>query len=451
MNKEYRSSCVLYVTATCNLACKYCYIDKTPILKEIDQLLTNSYKDDYYFNFMKEMFNQEKLDSIEFWGGEPSYGLERAIPTIKKAIKYFPNLRNFMFSTNLTANNCVENIINFYKQIITFDNRKFIFDLQLSLDGPPEINDYNRGNGTTKKFSENFAKLVYEINKNFSNNQNIQINSHFKPTLDSKNIKDLQTEEKVYNYFSFLETYKFIFEKYNYLNNFTFNPGLPNTATPSPHTTEEGKEFANFCKLINKIKYESKYHFKFYKDIMPFYSFSCYKKNYETLYHGYGTCGTGKEILGLLPNNLISVCHNGFVELIKDFKENIKNNNSILINNFFNFTTQKKNYLILTKDEYKTYEKEMEAFYQPKAKFQITEMASLIRQMAELGQIDEKYSNNKEAVKAAQFIQDSTCSCMRDNLACTGSHYLFQLGLIRLFLNGAREEILRYYDIPTTK
>ena len=46
----------------------------------------------------------------------------------------------------------------------------------------------------------------------------------------------------------------------------------------------------------------------------------------------------------------------------------------------------------------------MEAFYQPKAKFQITEMASLIRQMAELGKKKKKYSNNKEAVKAEREL-----------------------------------------------
>ena len=63
-HKNNRSVCILYATATCNLKCKYCYIDKTPILKEIDNILVESYKDDYYFNFMKDMFYQENLREV---------------------------------------------------------------------------------------------------------------------------------------------------------------------------------------------------------------------------------------------------------------------------------------------------------------------------------------------------------------------------------------------------
>ena len=80
------STCVLYTTATCNLNCNYCYIDKGPILQKIDKLLEDSYKDDYYYNFIKKIFNKENLKRIEFWGGEPSYGLKRSIPTVIKTI-----------------------------------------------------------------------------------------------------------------------------------------------------------------------------------------------------------------------------------------------------------------------------------------------------------------------------------------------------------------------------
>jgi hypothetical protein len=61
--------------------------------------------------------------------------------------------------------------------------------------------------------------------------------------------------------------------------------------------------------------------------------------------------------------------------------------------------------------------------------------------MAAAGQIDKKYADSKTAVEGAHFIQDVTSSCMRDNIGTTGSKYLYQLGFIRLFLNGAKEEI----------
>jgi hypothetical protein len=68
-------------------------------------------------------------------------------------------------------------------------------------------------------------------------------------------------------------------------------------------------------------------------------------------------------------------------------------------------------------------------------------MSAVIRQMAQLNQIDKKYCDNKFAVEAAHFIQNVTSSCMRDNLGTSGTKYLYQLGYSRLFLNGAKEEI----------
>jgi len=51
-----RHSLVLYTTATCNLNCKYCYIDKNSALTKIDDILEESFKGDYYFNFAIEIF-----------------------------------------------------------------------------------------------------------------------------------------------------------------------------------------------------------------------------------------------------------------------------------------------------------------------------------------------------------------------------------------------------------
>ena len=60
---------------------------------------------------------------------------------------------------------------------------------------------------------------------------------------------------------------------------------------------------------------------RFYKNIIPYGSPLkpyCSNVNYED---GVGACGSGCIILGLLPQNKISVCHNGFVELLEDYKK----------------------------------------------------------------------------------------------------------------------------------
>lgn len=54
-NKE-RKVAVLYTCGTCNLNCRYCNIDKSPILIDIDKQLEESFKGDYYFNQFKKYF-----------------------------------------------------------------------------------------------------------------------------------------------------------------------------------------------------------------------------------------------------------------------------------------------------------------------------------------------------------------------------------------------------------
>ena len=439
-NNPNRKTCVLYATATCNLNCKYCYIDKTPILKDIDKILTDSFKDDYYFNFMKEVFNKNSLEEIQVWGGEPSYGLVRTLPTILKAIDYFPNLSRFMFSTNFTTPTCVEDTINFYQAICErAPERQFYFDLQLSLDGPTEINDFNRGQGTTDKFTKNFCKFISKIGDFLDSHKNIYINAFFKPTLDGNNIMNLKTKQDIINYYSFLESYKIIFDKNLISSQIEFQATVPNTATPSPHTQEEGIAFANLCRNIKELYIENPNQFKTYISVMPFAYLS--KRPFNNgLCGGYVTCGTGDSVVGLLPNRLISGCHNGFVELMETYKND--NRDSLLENRFFNKPNQ--NILIFDEEAYASYEKQVAHFYHPDSKFQISEMASLICTIANVGQIDEKYKDYEKAIDAAHFIQERTSSCMRDNILTTGSKYVFASGFIRLFLNGAKEEIEEY-------
>ena len=49
-DENLREVAVFYPTATCNLKCRYCGIDKNPILLQIDDALGESFEGDYYFN-----------------------------------------------------------------------------------------------------------------------------------------------------------------------------------------------------------------------------------------------------------------------------------------------------------------------------------------------------------------------------------------------------------------
>ena len=128
---ENRDCLILYTTAVCNLNCKYCFIDKNPSLKTIDEYLDESFMDtpDYYFNFAKKMVLQDKLKSMQFWGGEPFLAMHRAYYTVEKCIEYYPNLQEFMASTNFVSKEFFNEFYGFLKVLSKFPNRNFTYNL----------------------------------------------------------------------------------------------------------------------------------------------------------------------------------------------------------------------------------------------------------------------------------------------------------------------------------
>lgn len=452
--KSERGICVLYATATCNLNCRYCYIDKSPILKQIDDMLDQSFQGDYYINFMKEMFDRDQLFEIQIWGGEPTYGLHRLIPTVTAAIDYFPRLFRFTLSTNLTTTTVVDDLYEFWSICKHFPNRSFQFDLQLSLDGPIEINDYNRGQGVTEKFNKNFVKLLEVFNKMNKEIPNLSIAIHTKATLDPSVIYKLQTKEDIIAYYHFFEIYKDIFDSSNGNMKVSFMTPPPNFATPALATSTDGKYYAKTCRLIREIQNDdmSKY-FKHFRNIMPFKQPD---KPYisQEYCHGCHFCGSGKIILGLLPNHLISACHGGFTDLLAEYKKNAVAKYSQEESwqgkeadmSMFLFNSTDKYELVYTKEDYEKIYEPAVRFMNEESTFSVVELASLIRTVAMAQQIDSKYINEEEAIRAAHFLHEIWCGCMRDNLAVSGSKFLFQVGFIRLMLNGAMEEVLALYD-----
>ena len=442
-----RNHLVLYTTATCNLNCVYCYIDKNPALVKIDEALDESFKGDYYFDFTREMFpNQNQLHGVEFWGGEPTLRLDRAYETVEKLINYYPNLNNFFMSTNFTGDNWYEQFGGFIKLLQKYKNRRFSFNLQLSLDGPEYINDAQRGKGVTKKFREHFENYIEMLNDMLSApDNNVQVIAQFKPTLTSDLIrKMIESKQNIIDYYKFFDEYKIYFNNHIKLNRQVADLMLtiPNTASPSPHTQQDGLDFALYCKYCKEITQENKNgagYFKYFDTLMPYRP--RYAVNYDSKSYAQtcGACGSGRFVVGLLPYHYISTCHNGFVNLITEYKkESMKKKGSALD---FRLFMDQSDYMTRTVESYKQYEKNVAFAYDSCSGLKLANIASMISLLGKNKQIDEKYANPREAQKAALFIQASTAYCFRDNVAMTGSAGMFHLGILRLLLNGAKEVI----------
>ena len=79
-----RNTAVFYTCGTCNLNCRYCNINKHPILSIIDKELEESFRGEYYFKRVKEYFpRKDMLTDFETWGGEPFLHMDRFYPVLK--------------------------------------------------------------------------------------------------------------------------------------------------------------------------------------------------------------------------------------------------------------------------------------------------------------------------------------------------------------------------------
>ena len=341
-----------------------------------------------------------------------------------------------MTSTNFTTSTFFEEFYGLLNVLGKYKTRNFEFDLQLSIDGPENLNDFSRGNGVTKNFIQHFDEMLRTAPKMVP--PNVTLTWHFKGTLDSHSIAELQTKEAIINYYKFFETFYEKMEKVKTMN-FTYFPTIPNTACPSPHTQDDGIRFANLCKLCRQI--EKEHIFKYHTYITPFAAREHYKK-FKTYKCAGGICGTGKFCVGLLPYDMISCCHNGFVDLISDYKilSNQNKSNTILEFKFF-ANDKERNRMVFPKEQLAIYERQIENFYHPNTTTRIANIANLINLLARTRQIDEKYQDRKLAMEAAYYIQESTSYCIRDNLNVTGSIALYPVGLLKLLLNGARDYI----------
>lgn len=438
MQKD-RETLVLYTTAVCNLNCSYCYIDKNPALKKIDDILDESFKGDYYFDFTKRMFpRQGQLKRIETWGGEPFLRMDRVYGTLHRIIRHYPFFEEMHSSTNYAFPDWPEQFFGLMEQFGQYPDRRFKYLLQLSSDGPQYITDKGRGAGTSAQCMKNFKTLVDGIGNRLP--PNVELTVTFKPTLDLESTKLLCDEVKLIEYYQFFEGLVEMLWNLGYSNIRAFLP-VPNTACPSPVTKEDGILFAELCRLCRKIERENieRGHFKYYQCITPFAT----NTGEQPLTYQYPnfTCGTGRTIIGLLPGEMISACHNGFVDLASDYKKQVTANHGESTIDFGMFLNDNPMKLTMDLKNFETYERQAECYACPNTTARLSNIVSMINILAYAGQIDERYKSQEEALNAGIFIQSHTAYCIRDNYNTTGMMAAVPVGLLKLLLNGAKEHI----------
>ena len=442
-NKQ-RSVAVVYSCGTCNLNCRYCTIDKNPVLAEIDKELEESFKGDYYFNRIKEYFpRKDQLRQLETWGGEPFLHMDRVYPLVRQLIEYYPYFKTMYSSTNFSYDTWLDQFMGLMNVFGEYPYREFKYILQLSVDGPEYINDANRGIGVTKRCIANFDKLINLIRcEQFPKNVTLHIT--IKGTWDGDCIIKLNDKQKLIEFFQFYENA--YIDKVVQLKNpkITTDCEVPNTAMPSPTTKQDGINFANLVRLCREIEQENltEHYFKYYTNITP-YDSGCWRCNDCDHFTGdIGQCGSGKGMVGFLPHNMVSACHEGFTLLVDKYKdfaaERSDKNLTVTLNKFFELQATP---MCLTDDQYIEHERKM-SYIDFDAPSQTSNTTTMIMALALAGLIEPKYLDEREALYAAKYILANTSFCIKVNYATTGSFVIEPTSLYILILNGA----LQYID-----
>lgn len=215
---------------------------------------------------------------------------------------------------------------------------------------------------------------------------------------------------------------------------------IPNTAVPAPTTKEDGQIFAQVCKKCREIEEENKIHryFKYYTRITPFSR----DDNVQASYIGScARCSSGKDMVGFLPNNMVSACHEGFTLIAEKYKEyaakRSDQNLTISLNKFFE---EQPTPMCLTDDQYILHENKME-YLDVDSEVQFSSAVATVMALAMAGDIEPQYLDERKALEGAFYVLVNAAYCIKANYMITGSFVVEPFDLYKLFLNGALEYI----------
>lgn len=246
--------------------------------------------------------NKTYLENIELWGGEPLLGLKEFTDYLDKFIENFENLKRIKLSSNFTLSNSAELICLLGYTIYNL-NKDIVIDLQISLDGPKEINDANRGKYSTDKVVYAFQNLL-EIYPIYYPQLNITTNS----TFQFDNLYQIKSYNDLYNWFDFYLT-NFKTTKENI--NLKFNLFRPAKDKNRLITEEDGLQFNQIMHWADEYRMSHPIESKEFN--WPIYRINSLK-----------VCAAGQPhaTIALSPSGELSLCHCALLDNIYLIEEN---------------------------------------------------------------------------------------------------------------------------------
>lgn len=427
----------IYWSADCNSACDYCFIKKDkPCLVKANAEICQSLKDGSFLKKIKTNLKHIKnqIDYVDFWGAEPTLNAPYFADFTIGLLEYFPKIKEIMFSTNAKVGGKIiyDYFVNPIREYCNQHNRKLAFCIQVSMDGPTEMNDEHRYPGATDKI----LNTIYYLAENYpKEKQPMFLNIFTKATVSSEYFERMLDLNYMQNYFEFLDNVYVKGEQARDGNpNIHISIGVPTFVNPGNNTVQDGKNLAIWLNNLCKVNCENFKYFNTHALFMqPYFGLGGVLNTPNILADGrkFLTCTTGK-------NNVVIDCKGNYYnchifgsmtfldhsKIAEDFASTITTNNS-------------KDYISkrLSASQFH------DSLVSRKHFFDI-----LVHALAAKGQISDRYYKNpKLNYLMFLFISSLWCpaSCLLDY---THNYYVMPTSYIKLFGNGAVEALVSYYQ-----
>lgn len=414
-------------SANCPLHCNYCYIPKTPYMKEYNERIEQQMKDS---PVLLPDSIRPNIKYLSLWGTEPLVTIDVFTDNFKSYINSYPNLKNISFSTSLVLG--IDKLVRFIKES---SKHNLNLDIQISIDGPEFITDINRFKGASELIPNNLIKCIEQLQ-----DKKYRCKFRWKATLTMDNLREMvSSKDKFDEYFKYFKSISDRFDDVNTNPNLSLNRSyFPTLMVPGTYTKEDGMIFAEFQKMLvdnneySTYDYRLKRLFDFEKDLT----------NKRTMF----TCSGGDTQYGLDDEGNLHPCHRTFY--LNDVKYLSFLNNEFDIDNW-DVANETQGTLdvvnrFITKDDFDRVELVLRGYHDYWS-HSIHTTIVLLKELAIAGQVSKEYLTNDILCYILAIYVHTAFSCPVENILNNGTPYITTISELRLLGNGAMKQLLRRY------
>lgn len=437
----------IHFSSDCNMACKYCYIEKDKFcMADYNRKIREALKDGTFAKNIKNRLGciKEQIFDISLWGAEPTINSKLFKDFIYELLDFFPNIDSFMFSTNalLGGELIYEDFIVPLIEYCNSHKQKITFTLQLSLDGPPEFNDDSRHEGATASTLNTLYLLCQKIPKE---SPYFKLKMITKSTLDVSYMEIMNKEgiSKFQWYFDFLNEIRETSLKLTENNpSVECDIGLsPTLVDPGWHTIENGRTLAKWIhnlQYVDRSKYTSYYGLLFSQGFEILTSFFADKNPLASGVNIY-SCSASKNNVTIDWEGNLYTCNRLCRNAALSDKE--KNKVAMQSNSTMNNVTTEQ-WLKRTWGSFSIHDNILARWHF---------LQGQIILLAKYGHILPKYFKDEDQQKLLfYFVQGFLCHIGAEE-DYTQNPYLAPFSYLKYFGNGAIDELIEYYQLEVMR